>query len=696
MAAATPDAYTVPVGEALRAGIAAPDVPPVDPPPPVGDLPQVFSKPINIARVLSLSEWHTSSRYERFQRLTYSAPADESSTRSMQFRCTSMSGGGTVLTFQASAYRLLVDGVEVTRTEVTAGVTKTANFIVPIGQMTTGWHELDIEAEQPTTETAPKWFIYIHRDGVEQPELMPVCTGSYDLTHGVGPVQLWAWVPRRFTPYTAPKDTTREPTHFDTHVSRTNLYRENLTPAWGGNIHRPNVNKEGIWSTFCKQNYFWQDLVRKVPQVPLLDGPRGEGTPVMLTHIQVDRHGGAYCTGPWGVLRIDPKGRVTTRAGYRHKSTQSHWEDALSDQLANTLELVGDWSAIPPERHGFHENWGLAFDLDSLALDLDAPMVRNPDTLIMENPHVIGPRAFVADSQNNRIILLTFQKDNFTAEPVVTEFITGISDPWDVVWHEGFIYVSERTANRIVKYNATTGAFVEVMVERNAALPGGSNIDSNRMHRHFGTLEERRAHPVVTPEGLFIQDGWLYFASVGNQQVRRIHLTTRELEIVVPHFYYGSINTHFAKLAVSDGTFYPRGTMFLWTWGVEDFGMPMAFKPDGTKFGLSTSGDLPSGKGGAWASPSYPSAGGVGMGRLYGASAAEGVYAVSLAKATDPALSAAKYRRGKDEYEQKGYRLIFGQSGFSPYGYAPPWGESEDMDYFLELRGHVNPASAEG
>jgi hypothetical protein len=49
----------------------------------------------------------------------------------------------------------------------------------------------------------------------------------------------------------------------------------------------------------------------------------------------------------------------------------------------------------------------------------------------------------------------------------------------------------------------------------------------------------------------------------------------------------------------------------------------------------------------------------------------------------------AKYNAGLDEFVLKGYPLVFGENGFGFDRFALPWGESEEMDYYLEVVGHV-------
>ncbi|MES2973368.1 MAG: hypothetical protein V4757_07150 [Pseudomonadota bacterium] len=698
-------------GVPIYGGRFAPVIP-TDPEGPDPDAPAITLVAVGNTSVLHFNAWHLSSRYTRDQKPSVFTAVNSGTTATMRFHVTNFAAGGTVPALAGTEYKLMVDGVE--RAIATLGPSNAyGDFIVPVGLLTTGWHELDIAGNAPSGEHPVKWFCYVHRVGqADASEVIPVCHGSYE----VGFLSIarpevsyaYAYVPRRFTPQARPM-VPRETPPFSTAVARTNLFLENITVYRSRNIYRPNRQKDGIWTTTNIQPYHFTTLVHKYPKMPLLDGPRGIGTVSMLTHIQVDRHGGAYACHPWGVVRIDKQGTVTTRAGFRHKDVASNWLDA-EDQY--TLELVGDWSSIPADRHGFHETWGIAIDQDSVSTaTLDTSAAQQPNPLeggALEHPHTTGPRFFIADSQNNRVCLLTFSRDSFTAEPVVTEFITGLADPWDCIWDNGFLYVSERKAHRIVKYNATTGAFVEVMVEKTPIVPAEAYIDTNRFPqvenveaRNPGdppkmampiALARRRLHPCLLPEGLYLQDGWLYFASSVLANVRRVNLTTK----VVEDYATFSVddNTRFAKFSMSDGTFGPRGTVFVSNWTVGNYGFPEARLPGNTRWPLSVNGAFTRGKGGVWHSLSYASASGCGMGKLFMSSADEGLVQLSLALPSDVtpnSTQTALYKQGEDEWYRQGKKLVHGDYGYDYHGFPLPWGKTEAMDYYLTANGHVRP-----
>jgi hypothetical protein len=650
--------------------------------PPVGPIPTINHKSLNLARLLVFHDYLETTRYERFQNiqlvLATGNPANaaaELESQRLTFHVVDIAAGGAEVALSSPEYQLLIDGVENATVTVPAGTTD-AEFAMNPAAVSEGWHKVEIRPEA-NGETNPPWFVYVKKTEGQVPAQIeiPVVSGTHDLAHDVP--YAYAMVPASFNPTPKPL-VPRECPAFSDARAKTDLYRTNLAPVRQWHIYRPNVTPEGIGTTFNFQAYHWSKLTDKIPTLPLLDGPRGVGNVFMPTHVMVDRHGGAYMSDPWRVLRVSPEGVVKTRAGYRHKHPPSY------HGFAQDLELVGDWSAIPVERNGFHEIWGIAWDPASLASDPNAAPIGG------EQPHVTGPRLFVADTQNSRVCLLTFSATSFEAEPVVTEFLTGLNDPWDVVCVDGVLYVSERQSHRINAYDATSGAFIRTVVS-GAAL---AYIDSNRIMTSGSTLSVIQAEQVVAPEGLFYQDGWLYYASKVMQQVRRVHLTTGEIQAVCNNV----LNSNFMKIALSDGTFGPRGTVFVWTWSNAKFGFPEAWLPDTPANGLtnsvkwsfygSNSSSPACGKGGSWETMGYGGAGGVGLGRLICGSSQEGLAQISLALPGDPTIDVAKYTTGRLAYIAE-YRMVCGDHG---YGYHQevglPWGVSEEIDYYLTVNGH--------
>lgn len=201
-------------------------------------------------------------------------------------------------------------------------------------------------------------------------------------------------------------------------------------------------------------------------------------------------------------------------------------------------------------------------------------------------------------------------------------------------------------------------------------------------------LTELRAEPCVLPEGGFLVGDWHYFSSYAQADVRRINVLTREIERIGPITTDG--NSRFAKIAVSRaGEFGPEGTVFASTWSIANGGFPEAILPSGAKWTYQQGGKLPIGRGGRWSSGSYGSSCGVGPGQLAFGDAAEGIRVVTLAQPSDPTIDIALYLAGAEQYTALGYNLSHGAHCFGHLGFAPPFGKSDAMDYYLAAHGHV-------
>lgn len=602
--------------------------------------------------------------------------------------------GGASKPFGAASYRLLVNDVPVATATPPAGASE-GTFSVDLSHpaiIDKQWAKVQVECTYP--ETSPPIYVFINRDDVyidNPPAMMPVWTGSYALggQSGLGSRYQYGMVPAVFAPEAKPLPP-RECPEFSDPIPNGQLFRENLAPPNKFDVYRTNRSRKGIVSSHAVQAYKWSNFVAKYPQSILLDGPRGVAVLSNLAHAQLTRHGGAWCCDPWRVFRVDPDGNVETRAGWRHRNPPPYHGEAKSNPIiGDELELVGDWSAIPPERHGFHEIWGFAWDQRTLTVDENAPLVCPPaNRFICEHPHHVGPVGFVADSQNNRIVKLQFNATDHEP-PKVTEFLVGLGDPWDCVCVDGVLYVSERTNHKINAYDATTGAFVRT-VAQGADL---AYVSHARQVMRRTTIEIIRQEACVAPEGLYHLDGWLYFGSKAMGQIRRINLTTGEIRLIttVPT---GS-PAEFVKIAVSDGTFGPRGTVFYTIWSVnERDGFPVAVLPDGTRWklnGFNKAQDR--GRGGNWSSLGYNSAVGVGMGRLIFGSVAEGLVQLSMRLPTDPAINQTRLLNGYNKYRQE-WLITHGPGGYGYCGLPLPWGEDPDLDYFLEVHGHARPDGA--
>lgn len=673
----------------------------------------VTSRVISPAIAILIEGGFVSSRYERGQRTVIWTGTGNKSVRVKGY---SFGGGGADVDLTAASYTLLIDGVvhsTVSRTNQAPPAFDDATFTVNQDALTEGWHWLDVQGA--AGETAIPVPIYMRKGATAVPQtLMPICTHSHDMlfpTVGKYTEELWTvpagerttihygMVPSRFRPHIQPLAARAHPS-FDTVLPPSEFVCEQLVPCRETDIHRATLIKAtaldpGITTTSGVQCYHYSDFISKYPKWALLDGERGHGTVAGAIHLMIGRDGKVYGLDPWRLFRIDTDGKLTTLVGWRHREPPTNW--ATPDNLQN-FELVGDWSAIPPERHGLHEAWGFCWWPRTVLENTAAapiPEQHNERPHIVNSPLYGGPVGFISDTQNNRVLRVEFNGFDRSVPAKVTEFITGIGDPWDIAIKDDVLYVTERTSHRIGRYSAFTGApDPRGPLVQGAAL---AYVDSNRKVRLTGTLAQIQAQPCVAPEGIFIMDNLLYFGSKAMQQIVVINLDTG-LQ-VRRQLGYSDGNSYYYKIAVSDGTFYPKHTIALVTWSNRKYGHPFFYTPDHvTPAGVDSDLGIGSYAGGGqnvhrlWGEGGYSTAVGIGQGRLVCSQVQEGISKVSRRLPTDqprPALAGA----GALEFWRKGYRTLCGVNGWGHYGVALPWGESAAIDQYLTYVGHVRPTT---
>ena len=617
-----------------------------------------------MAKLVFLKSFHTDSRYERFRRLHVL----EGDSARVAFHGFDFTSGGSRTALGSSRYSLLLDGVVASSATVPTGATE-AEFDVDLRGVAAGWRRVQITGLAPG-ETSPTWFVFVKKGSVTPQAFTPVVQGTYGLTQRGDGYHVWAEAPNAYRPTARPLSP-RTAVPFSSAIARREMHCIHLVPLRHGDMHRLNRNKDGILSSFDLQSYFWSGFIAAKPTTACLDGPRGVGTLSMATHLEVGKgpSGNVFFCDPWRLGKISPDGTITTLAGFRSTSPMHHWEDPAD------VELVGDWSAIPVERRGFHELWGMAWDERTLGVNTSAAPIPSEGN---QQPHVVAPVAFVTDTQNNRVCKLEFSPTSRSAPPKVSEFIVGLQDPWDIVYRNGVIYVSERMSHRIAAYDATTGQYIRTVVS-GAPL---ATLNQNREVILQSTSAAILAERCVAPEGLYRVDDWLYFGSVAQSQVRRINLVSGVLEVVCAVRTDG--NSKFVKFAVSDGTFGPKGTVFSCTWSTVEFGLCGAALPNGEQWWWGGA----SGGTGRWSTVGYPAAVGVGQGRLVIGGVVEGILMITQRQEGDQSLSAAAIA-GESEYKARGLELLHGENGFGFYDLPLPWGVSTNVDAFLLANGHT-------
>ncbi len=635
-------------------------------------LSQLVREPQNLADIILFRLQHQSSRYERFNR-------DVVLDGNYNLRATrfNISTGGGIIPFVAGTYHLIVDGKEHKPLEVEAGTTD-IYFTGNTNEFSPGWRRLQVQ--RPGGQRSPSWFVHAGKEQVDN--FVPVYTNVYDMINRTANHDhLWQLVSADAKPKPVPLSANKFFKPFSELPAPNQLAFRQVAI----NCNEKRVYWNNGRPTFAgRQAYFYSDLIKDLPSLPLLDGPRGIGTMYMPTHINVGTATQTedptstprrvlYVCDPWRLVRMDVEGKITTLVGYRHKRAH-YWENNNPPEL----ELVGDWSAVPEERRGCHELWGFCWLSSTLVVDANAAPIPAEEN---RKPHVHNPVGFLADTQMNRLLKLEFNSHSHLIQPKVSEFATWLNEPWDVVESNvpGNIIVSNRFAHEIIEINTQTEQIVRVIV-KGAPL---SAMEKRYTPRHTAPLEVRQQQPCVMPEGLFRLGDWLYFSSLSQQQVRRVHLVSGELEVITSFPVDG--NSRYTKIAVSDGTFGPAGTVFVSTWSNRDGGYPFAYLPDGSpwKYYQFTANTPRMGVGPRLNSISYGSAVGIGSGRMVFGTAAYGLWDVSLKKEDDVVVDTARYKRGSDKLNP----LLFTSEGFSAFGVPLPDGD-EDIDYVAQVGGY--------
>jgi hypothetical protein len=572
---------------------------------------------------------------------------------------------------RSPTYALLCDGAKVAEQAVPAGTDRSAFTDVDLSAIDDGWHLFDIVSDTPGETTVPHWM-YVSKSGAKPAQAWaPVQTGSYNAQRAGFRVS-WAKVPTAPTKVGGHPLAARQALAFNSALPPSALFRRDLLPVVTGDPFFVRTD-HGLKTCLQLQAYALGPFIAKEPPHLLRDGPRGIGTVSGATHMQVGRRGGVYFVDSWRFGVVSAQGHVKTLCGWRHGDS-------------GDLEMVGDWSAIPEERRGLHEAWGLAWDARTVAEStLDKAKLLDRGDGVMEHPHIAPPTAFISDSQNNRVLRVRFNPASHDAPAIVSEFLVGIADPWDVVYHDGLIYVSERAAHRIAAYDAVTGAYVRTLVQ-GAPL---ASWDRHRRLARLAGLDTIRAQDCVGPEGLYLIDGSLYFGSMAMAQVRRVDLATGKVSVVCS---VSNTEDQYIKIAVSDGTFGPRGTVFCSFWENAQMGGPHAFLPDGKPwyFWYMGQNDVSEGRGGSWRSINYSTSACVGQGRLFFASSSYGISEITQALPSDPPEpDAARYKQGYEQYRNDGHAIIHGGDGYGQFEIPLPWGVSDAMDYYLSCHGHI-------
>jgi hypothetical protein len=528
----------------------------------------------------------------------------------------------------------------------------------------------------------------LHGTAKDRPDFIIQTGDVYELIRS-NPDFMWAQVPKSLARARPRPLVKRVPIPFSTPLPKDKLVRINYVDPREGNLHRPVVTSRGIMTAENRQSYFWSDLVQfPHPTLPMLDGPRGVCTSASQTAMLVGRNFGLYVMDGWALSKIDATGFKTTLGGFRH-AVAPYWEEAQKGVIQP--EIVGDWDAsIPMSQRYPYESWGMAWDERTTVQGTGAPIGEPP-----EPPHDTNPVLFSVD-RFGRVLRWEFNGKDRSVAPKISALVTGLSDPWGIACRGGVIYTTERLKHRISKWSADTGAYLgDVLAIGNGASLGFLNPTGygigRRWDRFSGVTQAQvRAMPICAPEGLALMNDWLYFSSYAQSEVRRVSLTTGAVEVVCRPSMSPAGKSVYLVMAVSDGSFGPRHTVFTSSWSESYWGRPEAFYP-ATNLDLTHSKwdytgfvyDVRQGGGGKTESAGYATAPAVGHGMFACGSAQDGIAVFMQKEPTDITADPARCQRGATWFRSQGYRLLY-DDGAPLLDLDMPWGENADCDHWMQ------------
>lgn len=504
--------------------------------------------------------------------------------------------------------------------------------------------------------------IYIRKGATATDQAaMPVCIASYSLQHlvNVPPIPMIyqsAMVPAVYAPTLQPLPA-RTRAAFATPPARDMLNQERLTIYRPEDEYRIAVTEDGRKTSTNRQPYFFSDFSEDVPKWELLDGPRGHGCLICPTSLRPSRRatpsGKVYFTDSWRFGVIGEDGTIATLWGYRHAGLPDYWNGPQH------LTFVGQYDASVPAEYRVtgNEFWGLAWWAKTLDLDPNAPPIGG------EQPHTVGPQAFLSATKSKCVWRITFPKDQRTAG-TGSLFATDLLAPWACEEVSDVVYVTDRDANALRAYDATNGAPLWSI-------------------------------PINGPTGLCALDGFLYVGSKPDKAIWKVNIATHAVVKWRDLTPFIDNNSLFVNLAINDSGFSLRGTVGMVSWSNNNQGYPVLFSPTGSElmswqWAGSTRLGLPWCGSGDQRALGYPSSVGMGQNSMVWGTDQECVLRVSKAQPGDP-VTPANFYAGQRKYILAGYPLTNGPDGFGLYGLALPWNVDVDIDAYLKTFGHTQP-----
>ena len=504
------------------------------------------------------------------------------------------------------------------------------------------------------------------------------------------------------------------------------LTRINLNPCPEGGIdlsmHVPCKTKSGIVALQNRQAYYWADLIRDAPWLPMKDGPRGVCTTTDTIAGYHGRLGRKYVCDPWSAYVLDSTGTKRTLLGLRSKDQAypRYWQEATADDY----ELIGDWSAVTaagyPAR--LKRCWKFWFDPRTTGIDPNATPISSPPGAPPEQPHPAPVVAFWITEDG--VLRSEHSGTDHLAPPVIK--------PWYMdagIWGGAYrlmpdgtmeIFCTNRSGHEITVISGDKPQTKLRSLAKSSAVPG--QVDPQMVTWAYGdspanvasgqaakTLRAQYPSTVVAPEGCDWYGPNLAVGSYALGEVRLFDPDTGAFKGVVcrPFMSWGN-KGHFVNVAVADGKNGGGefGTTYCATFAEQaNYGHPECFLPDP---GTDTDGtaltnshkftwaglawDVPAGPGYKTMGGTYPLFTALGHNELSAGDTQDGfkVWRMSTAAEQQSANwpDLAKFSAGCKVMRSRQDQLIYGSQYARRLTDEPlPWGVDPNLDYVLTYVG---------
>ena len=532
------------------------------------------------------------------------------------------------------------------------------------------------------------------------PQMVAACPNKYDLElGGLRPGCDWATYPGSYPGLTGfPLPNPRPGIPYTSLVASKELWTERVTTT--GNFLYKFYETPGNHITILpRQRYAHADL--NYALLPLVDGPRNVNQEGYLVGGYIDKtNGDLYAIATQGnFVQITTKGDIITHAGQRlvpgvnpyfwNSGFVNLFGSSGSVFLSSRNEIIGNFVDGPK---GLKEPWDVVQDpLDST-----------------------GKTVYISDTLNHRVVKVDMKTSPATVRTYAGSltktrgFKDGVgtealfNEPWGLaIDASGNLYVTDRLNHALRRID--TGRKVTTVI-RSVKNPGNAGItDSFRTVGTLGlSLAARQSTymingdlsnaSIIFPEGLeFNSEGKLIVAENFMMTLRKIDLAANNISAMSTIPQANDANLKNIDINIdTEGTCGPKDDILIGTFAQTG---PWRLTSQGVNRGqLVTLTDLwlrvPTGRANTMFNIQYPWLAICGNGAIWmNGAATQGVFRMTLAKLTDPVMSASemgRYASGKNIYISGGlstfpprpsFELTHGVDGINHNGNFPSFDE---------------------